>query len=111
MPCRELRMMRLWRVLLPELRRFPEVEQAGALEAARETDLETVELVGMAAGLVLVTALTRYGLPAASLASQLEAAIVNVVVAMPLLVLVLAPFHLRRLRRGLRQQLTRRGRP
>lgn len=49
-------------------------EQAGALQVARQTDLETVELVGMAAGLVL------------------------------------APFHLRRLRRGLRQQLMRRGR-
>ena len=103
-------MMRLWRVLLPDLRQFPEAEQAGALQAARQTDLETVELVGMAAGLVLVTAVTRYALADASLASQVEAAVVNVVVAIPLLAIVLAPFHLRRLRRGLRQQLMQRGR-
>jgi hypothetical protein len=104
-------MMRLWRVLLPELKQFPQAEQAGALRAARETNLETVELVGMAAGLVLVTAVTRYGLPDGSLASRTEAAVTNFVVAIPLLALVLAPFHVRRLRRGLRQQLHQRGRP
>ncbi len=106
-----MRMMRLWRVALPELRRFPAEEQADALRAARETDLDTIELVGMAAGLVLVTAVTRYALPERSLATQIEAALLNLGVAIPLLALLLAPFHVRRLRRGLRQQLMRRGRP
>jgi hypothetical protein len=100
---------RLWLVLLPELNRFPRVEQDSALRAARDTALETIELLGMAAGLVLVTALTRYTLPDASALSRFAAAVLNFAIAVPLLTLILGPFHLRRLRRGLRQQLRQRG--
>ncbi len=104
-------MNRLWPVLLPELRQFPAAEQAKALGAARETALDILELLGMAAGLVLVTALTRYGLAESSLPARLGKAVANFMVAIPLLVIALGPFHLRRLRRGLRDQLRRRGPP
>ena len=104
-------MSRLWPVLLPELRQFPAAEQEGALQAARATALDVIELLGMAAGLVAVTGLTRYSLADADAATRFMAALLNVVVAAPLVALFLGPFHLRRLRRGLRDQLQRRGRP
>lgn len=104
-------MNRLWPVLLPELRQFPAGERDGALWAARDTALEIVELLGMAAGLVLVTALTRYALPDTSVSSRFDAAVLNFALAIPLLTVALGPFHIRRLRRGLRDQLRQRGRP
>lgn len=101
---------RLWPALLPELRQFPEAERDQALQRARETSLDVIELVGMAVGLVVVTALTKYSVPDPSMASRFALALINFAVAMPLLVAVLGPFHLRRLRRGLRTQLQNRGR-
>lgn len=103
-------MKRLWPALLPELRQFPEAERDQALQRARETSLDVIELVGMAVGLVVVTALTKFSLPDPTLASRFALAVINFAVAMPLLVAVLGPFHLRRLRRGLRRQLHNRGR-
>lgn len=103
-------MKRLWPALLPELRQFPEAERDRALQQARETSLDVIELVGMAVGLMVVTALTKYSVPDPSMASRFALALINFAVAMPLLVAVLGPFHLRRLRRGLRQQLQQRGR-
>jgi hypothetical protein len=103
-------MIRLWPALLPELKQFPEAERDLALQQARETPLEVIELVGMAVGLVAVTALTKYSVPDSSMASRFALALVNFAVAMPLLVAALGPFHLRRVRRGLRLQLLKRGR-
>ena len=104
-------MNRLWPVLLPELRQFPAAEQDQALQTARDTPLDILELLGMAAGLVLVTAFTRYALADTSMSSRFAAAMLNFVVAMPLLAVTLGPFHIRRLRRALREQLQQRGRP
>lgn len=101
---------RLWPALLSELRQFPESEREQALQRARDTSLDVIELVGMAVGLVVVTALTKYSVPDPSMASRFALALINFAVAMPLLVAVLGPFHLRRLRRGLRTQLQNRGR-
>ena len=100
-------MNRLWPVLLPELRSFSDSERDIALKRARETPLDALELVGMAAGLVLVTALTRYVLPDGGFATRFAAMAMTFAVAMPLLMLCLGPFHVRRLRRGLREQLRR----
>lgn len=103
-------MKRLWPALLPELRQFPQAERERALQQARETSLDVIELVGMAVGLVAVTALTKYSGPDPSMASRFALVLVNFAVALLLLVAVLGPFHLRRLRRGLRRQLQQRGR-
>lgn len=103
-------MKQLWPALLPELRQFAEPERDQALQRARETSLDVIELVGMAVGLVVVTALTKYSLPDPTMGSRFALALVNLAVALPLLVAVLGPFHLRRLRRGLRTQLRNRGR-
>lgn len=104
-------MNRLWLVLLPELRQFPRAEQKEALQVARNTPLDLLELIGMAAGLVAVTGLTRYTLTDWDAATRFIAAVLNFVVAAPLIAFFLGPFHIRRLRRGLREQLQRRGRP
>lgn len=101
-------MNRLWPVLLPELRKFPAHEQDAALHAARDTPLDLLELLGMAAWLVVVTAATRYGVAGFGVAERFASALLNFAVALPLLALCLGPFHLRRLRRGLREQLQRR---
>lgn len=104
-------MNRLWPVLLPELHQFAAAEQDEALNAARGTPLDLAELLGMAAGLVVVTALTEYTVSDTGVASRFGAALLNFVVAIPLLGLLLGPFHVRRLRRGLREQLRRRRQP
>lgn len=98
-------MNRLWPVLLPELQKIPFGEQDEAFRAARDTPLDVLELACMAAGLVLVTALTRQLLVDTGLADRFGAVLVNFVVAIPLLVAALGPFHIRRLRRGLRARL------
>lgn len=103
-------MNRLWPLLLPEIRQFPDAERDGALRSARGTALDVVELAGMAAALACVTGLTGYALPETSISTHMVAALLNVVIALPLLALALGPFHLRRLRRGLREQIERRGR-
>jgi hypothetical protein len=95
----------LWNWLLPELQRFAPAQREQALRAARATALDTFELVGMAFGLIAVTALTKYALSDDSLSTRFAMAALNFLVALPLLAAVLGPFHLRRLRRGLRQQL------
>lgn len=103
--CCRVPMSRLWPVLLPELRRIPDADRARALDAARATALDLLELVGMAAGLVVVSALTRHLLAGTSVAERFGTTIANFVVAIPLLVIALGPFHVRRLRRGLRAGL------
>ena len=54
----------LWPLLLPELERFPPPEQPAALERARRTDMDWVELLGIAFALVLVTWITEHAPPA-----------------------------------------------
>lgn len=98
-------MRKLWLTLLPELGHVPPNDQARALKKARETDLDVLELLGVAFVLVLITAVTQYVLPDRSLLSRFAAALLNFIVAVPLIALVVAPFHIRRMRRGLRGQL------
>lgn len=102
-------MKRLWLVLLPELRQFPEVWQEEALKKARESALEARELVGIAVWLVIVTSFTRFILNRAGMESDPSTTLaVNIVVDVPLLAAVFIPIHIRRSRRGLRRQLEQR---
>jgi hypothetical protein len=95
-------------LLYPQLNAFPPDERAGALKGARETSFDVVELIGIAAGLVLVTAITRYLLEIPSAAAGLLAALGNFAVALPLLIVFVGPFLVRRVRRGLDRELARR---
>ena len=97
-----------WLALLPELREIDETRRDVALRAARDEPLSVAELLGVVAALVIVTATTRYAVPDAGAASsRLALALLNFVVAVPMLALLLGPLHWRRLRRGLRRQLRR----
>lgn len=101
---------RLRAVLLPELQRFAEGERRAALRAARRcTAFDAVELLGMAAALVAVTALMRWVLPGAAASGRPLSVAVELAFALPLLALAIAPLVRRRLRRGLREQLQHRG--
>lgn len=91
----------------PELRGSTALERARRLKLARQTPLDAIELFGMAGGLVAVTGLTRYAGAELDAADRLLAALANFAVALPLLALFLGPFHVRRMRRGLREYATR----
>lgn len=95
--------------LFPELLQLPERDREDAVREAARTPFDVLELVGIAAGLVIVTALTRYSTVELSLAERLGMAFANFAVALPLLALAVAPFHVRRVRRGLRRILRSRG--
>lgn len=98
----------LERLFYPQLTAFPAEERADALRRARRTALDVIELVGIAVGLVLVTAITRYQLEPSSFADGFLAAMANVAVAVPLLIVFVGPFLVRRVRRGLDEELARR---
>lgn len=103
-------MNRLWQAVLPELRRFPADEQQQALQAARGSRLDGMELVVLAIWLVLVTTLMRDLVSSAPETERLAYSVVmNLLVTVPLLALVFVPIHIRRLRRGLRAQLEQRS--
>jgi hypothetical protein len=102
--------MRSLEVLLyPRLRDLPEKDRAEALRAARKTAFDVIELVGIAMGLVLVTALTRYPIGPWNGAERAWAAIANFLVAIPLLMAFVGPFLVRRVRRGLDEELAKRA--
>lgn len=103
-------MSSLWLWLAPELRLFPTEQRSQALKDAREAELASVELVGMALWLVLVTSLAKMFMAEIAMNTDINATLmVNLLVVAPLLALGFMPVHIRRLRRGLRQQLHARG--
>jgi hypothetical protein len=63
--------------------------------------------------MVAVTVLTRYALPLRDMAglSRVTGIFMNFALALPLLAVFLGPFHIRRLRRGLRAMLHERASP
>lgn len=102
----------LWQALLPELRQFPHSERQQALQRARSSQLDALELVALAIWLVLVTALMRNMVNSVLEAERIAYSVVmNLVITVPLLLLVIVPVHIRRLRRGLREQLEQRRSP
>ena len=99
-------------ILYPQLRSFPAGERTSALREARKTPFDVIELVGMAVGLILVTAITRYQSEEWwGAMERTGAALLNFAVAIPLLVVFVGPFLVRRVRRGLDQELAKRSAP
>lgn len=100
-------------LLYPELRSLDERERGRVLRQARETPFDLLELAGMAAAVVFVTSVTRYGVRQDFL-EQFAMGLANFAVAIPLLLLTVGPFLYRRTRRGLQcalgQGADRRGR-
>lgn len=95
---------RAWlvRQIYPELERIAPQHRQRAMERARSESFDTVELVGILAAVAATTYLTRYGVVAPTPSGRFWAAILNFVVAIPLLVLIAGPFYVRRNRRGIK---------
>ena len=92
-------------MVYPELRKFALDDQVRALRTAAEARFDAVELVGLIIALAATALITRYSGTGMGLADRFGAAVVNFVIAVPLLLVFAGPFHVRRTRRGLRTQL------
>jgi len=73
-------------------------EQDQLLARARAESLDLAELVGLAIALTMTVFLTRYSAAEQNWAGQFSAVLINFVVAIPLVLLVGAPFYSRRTR-------------
>ena len=96
--------------LYPQLRAFDASERDAALRRAREAPFDVVELVGTALGLVMATAVTGYGAREGDVLGRLLAVLVNFLVALPILAVLVGPFLVRHVRRGLARELQSRVR-
>jgi len=94
--------------LYPDLKKFPPEEREPALRGAKETEFDTLELVGIGVALVLVVGLTKYSAAALGPLQRILAVLANFLVAIPLLAAFAGPFYVRRVRRGLKTQLEKR---
>jgi O-antigen/teichoic acid export membrane protein len=85
-------------IIYPELRALPSDQRERALRRARRHSLDALELIGIAAGLIVAMMVARYAsirFSAAGLAPAL--------VAVGAALVTVAPFFLRRTRRSLRR--------
>ena len=94
-------------LLYPEVRPYGRDDRDRLLKKASETQLDLLEWIGILVGLVLVVSITRYSAAGLGLADRIAIAAANLLIALPLLVLTVGPFLIRRTRRGLRSQLRR----
>ena len=96
--------------LYPTLGKFELEDRSRALANAKEVSFDAIEVIGIGVALVLVIALTRYSTAHLGFIARVGAAFANFVVAVPLLLVFAGPFYVRRVRRGLREQLDSRSR-
>lgn len=101
---------RLETALYPELQRLEPLERAAAKAHAAEEPFDVVEWLGIAFGIVAVTAMTRYRLPGTEILDRLAMMLVNFAIAIPLLGILIGPFLVRRTRRGLARGRNRKTR-
>lgn len=100
--CRCLRLL-----AYPQLRGVPPAQWEGVLNRARDTPFDTIEWVGIAAAVAFVTYALRSG--AGEPGSLFTLYLGQFVLALPLLVVLVGPFLLRRTRRGLDLVLAQRN--
>jgi hypothetical protein len=106
--CARTEMKRLSNMLFPDLGSLAEREHMPALRNARKTPFDSIELLGIAGSLVLVTWLSRQVVAMLGAVDRLSIAALSFLVALPLLVVTVGPFMVRRVRRGLRLRLEQR---
>lgn len=94
----------------PALSKLPRAEWNQALRQARAANFDTIEWLSVMAGVVFVTYFLRFDPELAATISPGMRYLVQFVVALPLLVLIVGPFYLRRARRALDLELERRKR-
>lgn len=87
--------------VFPRLRDWPVRQWPEILAKARSIEFDRFEQIGTLAGVILVTSLLK---PATSTeASVLVTYLIQFLLALPVLLLILGPFFLRRIRRGLEE--------
>ena len=91
-------------LLYPELRAHDRKDRARLLQEASKEPFDFLEWAGMLAALVFVVSITRYSVAGFSLVDRFAVALANFLVAIPLLVVTVGPFLVRRTRRGLQKQ-------
>jgi hypothetical protein len=92
--------------LYPRLRSVPSADRDALMRRARDIPFDVIELVGIASGLLIAVVVTRYSLDEAQIVERVFAALLNFLVAAPLLALLVGPFLIRRVRRGIDQELS-----
>jgi hypothetical protein len=102
-------MRRPFEVIYPELHAFPAADRRDALQQVRRGPLEFLELTGIAMGLVVVTALTRYSDGELGVVDRANSVLANFAVAVPRLLLAVTPLLVRRTRCGLHAGMQRHG--
>jgi hypothetical protein len=98
---------RLRLLAYPQLRDLPPDQWEGVLTQARETAFDAVEWAGILAGIAFAAFALRSG--AGESGSLLTLYLGQFVLALPLLVVLVGPFFLRRTRRGLDLELAQRN--
>lgn len=96
------------RLLYPALACFLPEEQGKALAAARDTKYDLVEMLGIALALAITLSLIEPLSQWFGVGGRLPPGIASIIVAVPVLAGLIAPFMVRRTRRGLRAELTAR---
>jgi hypothetical protein len=90
-------------LLYPELRAHGRRDRARLLQEASKEPFDFLEWAGMLTALVLVVGVTRYSVAGFSLIDRFGLILANFLVAIPLLVVTVGPFLVRRTRRGLQK--------
>ncbi|MBS1229366.1 MAG: hypothetical protein H6R17_2643 [Proteobacteria bacterium] len=85
---------------LPHIVQVPPAEWDDALKRARETNFDTIERIGVLAGIAFTTYLLRFDANEAEISLPIRF-LAQFAAAVPLLILLVGPFYLRCLRRGL----------
>ena len=98
---------RLRLLAYPQLRALPPNQWEVVLTRARDTPFDSIEWAGILAGVVFTAFALRSGTgePGALVVSYLA----QFVLALPLLIVLVGPFYLRRTRRGLDLELAQRN--
>jgi hypothetical protein len=91
-------------MLYPELRAYGRNERARLLQKASAEPFDIVEWLAILLGLVLVASFTRYNAAGFSLVDRFAVALANFLIAIPLLVVTVGPFLVRRTRRDLQKR-------
>jgi hypothetical protein len=94
-------------LLYPELRPYGRGDRDRLLKEASNTQFDLLEWLGILVGLVVVVGISRYSAAGLGIADRIAIAAANLLIALPLLVLTVGPFLVRRKRRGLRSRLRR----
>jgi len=96
-------------VAYPALRQLPRAEWNTALAQAREMNFDTMEWMGIVAGVAFATHLLRFDADQAAALALPARYFIQYLGAVPLIALFVGPLYLRRTRRGLDQEIQRRN--